>query len=116
MPFLGVNPTVYGHLLDPICTPRNTDAEDELKVPEVQSHAGEIAFDEQFMRGLSEWKNNPSESMILADAECGSNEESYGAESGDENGEWTEDGDVKQGRQWIENYAVDRVGAVEAWL
>lgn len=97
-------------------TPRNTNAEDERKVPEFQSHAGEIPFDEQFMRDLFEWKNSLSESMILAYATCGSNEEGYGAESGDEDGEWTEDGDVRQGRQWIENYAVDRVGAVEAWL
>lgn len=97
-------------------TPSNSYPEEELKAPEVQSHGSEFGFDEQFMKGFLKWKNNLSESMILSYEECGSSEEEYGAESGDNDGEWTEDGDMKEGRGWIENYAADGLGAVDAWL
>lgn len=97
-------------------TPSNTYAEEELKAPEAQGHTSEFAFDEQFMRGFLEWKTQLSESMIISYGECGSSEEEDGAESGDEHEEWTEDGDMREGRGWIENDAADRLGVVVTWL
>lgn len=54
--------------------------------------------------------------MIKSYEECGSSEQEDGAEFGDEDGEWTEDGDMREGRGWSENDAADRLGAVVTWL
>lgn len=111
----GGNSGGFGHRRWDGGTPSNS-YEDELKEPEAQSYTSEFGFDENFMRGFLEWKNQLSESMIRSYGECGSSEEDDGSETGDYDPEWIEDGDMKDGRGWTENEAADGLGAVVTWL
>ena len=105
----------FGHRRWDGGTPSNP-YEDELKEPEAQSYTSEFGFDEKFMRGFYEWKNQLSESMIRAYGECGSSELDDGLETGDYDPEWIEDGDMRDGRGWTDNDAADSLGAVVTWL
>lgn len=70
-----------------------------MKEPEAQSYISGFGFDEKFMRGFYEWKNQLSQSMIRAYEECGSSGLDDGLETGDYDPEWIEDGDMRDGRE-----------------